>query len=95
MQPSTLTHNIDFIAKYKPAPLSAHTLKMDMHTLPQEDVTYICQALSELGIRFYQQRDTTHAMLCFDKQAFELLQEHRVTLEMPEKNVSRKKVVLH
>jgi hypothetical protein len=95
MQPSTLTHNIDFIAKYKPLPLSAHTLKMDMHSLPQEDVTYICQALSELGIRFYQQRDTTHAMLCFDKEAFELLQEHRVTLEMREENAPRKKVALH
>ena len=94
MQPSTLTHNIDFIAKYKPAPLSDHTLKMDMHTLPQEDVTYICQALSALGIRFYQQRDTSHAMLCFDKQAFELLQEHCATLTVAQ-GTPRKKVSLH
>ena len=77
MTPDSIRHNLDFIAcccKPVAHPGNPHLMAVYTRGMPGEMFHDLQQALLDVGLRYHLQSSPQGQLLCFDKQAYELLQ---------------------
>jgi hypothetical protein len=81
MNHETLRHNIEFIARGKPTlhPVNKHLLAIDTRGMPADLFHDLQQALLDVGIRYHLQAIREGQLMCFDRKAFEMMQEQTAT----------------